>query len=91
MSKLLKRYAAGERNFNRVELIHAELTSTELNGINLSCADLDWTNPSGGKLVDANQSEADLAEQSGPMVGTVNQPVRLSKLNTCRLCNTLDG
>lgn len=64
--ELLKRYAAGERDFRGVNLsdeilIWADLSGANLRGANLRGANLNWANLSGVDLRAADLSEADLA------------------------------
>ena len=59
---LLKRYAAGERNFINANLRCAMLNARNLSEINLSWAKLSWANLSGANLSGANLMVADLSE-----------------------------
>ncbi len=48
--ELLKRYASGERDFNRASLTNGEFINADLRGIILSRADMEWVNLSGANL-----------------------------------------
>ena len=59
--ELLKRYAAGERDFSGVDLREIDLSRVNLPGINLSQADLIGADLRGSDLSDANLTVANLA------------------------------
>jgi hypothetical protein len=59
--ELLRRYAAGERDFRRANLYMADLRGAYLSGTNLYMANLRGANLSGAHLYMADLSEADLS------------------------------
>ncbi len=61
VEELLRRYAAGERNFAGANLSGANLTGVHLRSANLSGANLSGANLSGADLIDANFCGANLA------------------------------
>ncbi|MBD2100347.1 pentapeptide repeat-containing protein [Leptolyngbya sp. FACHB-261] len=60
--ELLRRYAAGERNFSNANLRSARLSQCSLVGVNLSYAKLGWANLSQACLRGADLTAADLSE-----------------------------
>ncbi|MBD1924653.1 pentapeptide repeat-containing protein [Microcoleus sp. FACHB-831] len=56
--ELLRRYAAGERNFARIKFSSQSLCEADLSGINLSGADLGALDLSRANLSNANLSRA---------------------------------
>jgi hypothetical protein len=62
VSELLKRYAAGERDFCSVVLSNADLSEASLNGANLFGANLSVANLSKASLKGANLSVANLSK-----------------------------
>ena len=60
-NELVRRYAAGERDFSKIRLRGIFLDSTDLRNINLSGADLSGTHLGGADLSGANLSEANLS------------------------------
>lgn len=72
VEELLKRYAAGERNFVEVNLNEANLSGVNLSGANLKGANLSVANLSGANLSGANLSEAKL---------------NIARLSGARLCD----
>ncbi|HLO47999.1 MAG TPA: pentapeptide repeat-containing protein [Kamptonema sp.] len=74
VEELLKRYAAGQRDFAEVNLNEANLSGANLSGINLSGANLSVANLSGANLHGANLTEAKLniARLSGANLGEAN-------------------
>ncbi|YAF97828.1 MAG: pentapeptide repeat-containing protein [Nodularia sp. CChRGM 3473] len=59
---LVDRYAAGQRDFSRVELGNAELSGVNLKGCDLSYADLSEANLQGANLRGTDLSFADLSQ-----------------------------
>ena len=60
--RLLKQYAAGERNFRKEDLNNANLFEADLQGINLAQASLVAADLRGANLTRANLTEADLRD-----------------------------
>ncbi len=84
--ELLRRYAAGERDFTGVKLLRVRLIDRELRGIifkeaDLSHAILDWTNLSYANLSNANLTWVHFGEAS----------LQGANLEGANLSNTLFG
>lgn len=63
-NELIKRYAAGERNFVNANLRCALLSAQDLSKANLSWSKLSWANLSEARLSQADLTSADLSEAS---------------------------
>lgn len=59
--ELIRRYAAGERDFSGTDLRGADLSEADLRGVDLSEANLREANLSGANLSEVNLYKADLS------------------------------
>lgn len=83
--ELLRRYAAGERDFSGVFLRWLDFSDCDLSGINLSNADLESTLWEGANLSEANLSGAFLAYSGLNNANLTEANLSRARLQDCTL------
>ena len=83
--ELLRRYAAGERDFSGVSLRGLDFSDCDLSGINLSNADLESTEWEGANLSGANLSGAFLADSGLNNANLTEANLSRARLQDCAL------